>query len=196
MSVDLHTGALVVQRGDGSPDVRIPFQFSPSTVKRRLTPRMVGGGAGDQSARITLAGPPQESVSIEILLDATSGEAQPGDAGVRPMLDALELLFAPSTQAVERNQKMLDQGIMEIIPYPLPNVQLVLGPHRVLPVKVVSMTIEETMLSPTLDPLRAFVALELEVVDTSQVAPGTPGYRQFTAYQQSRERLAALGRKG
>ncbi len=55
----------------------VVFQYDPDTVTRRLDARWVGGGeTGDRSEAFRLTGPPKETISLNIEVDATDQQGR------------------------------------------------------------------------------------------------------------------------
>src|SRR5947208_16321686 len=75
----------------------IVFQYNPDTMTRRLEARTSGGENADRSEALRLSGPPKETITLSIEVDATDQleTANPlaVAAGVNPTLAALEMLF-------------------------------------------------------------------------------------------------------
>src|SRR4051812_47655392 len=86
----------------------VVFQYNPDTMTRRLEPRTSGGGDdADRSEALRLTGPPKETISLNVEVDATDGLEQ-GDplaiaSGVYPTLSALEMLLYPKSVVVLAN---------------------------------------------------------------------------------------------
>ena len=178
----------------GIPNV-ISFQYNPTTVKRSLKPMASGGDAGDRSQAVRLTGPPQETISVEIELDAVdalnAGDAAALSVGLHPQLAAIELLsFPPSSRVVLDNQ-LLSFGTIEIAPTLAPRLMFVWGSKRVQPVQVTSYSISEEEFDTNLNPTRATVSLELKVLTYADLSASNPDYHQYLAYQQSLEAMAA-----
>ena len=49
----------------------IVFQYNPDTMTRRLDARSTGGEYGDKSEAFRLTGPPRETITLNVELDAT-----------------------------------------------------------------------------------------------------------------------------
>ena len=190
-------GALVSVGDTGAPTV-ISFQYNPTTVKRHLKPVTAGGDSGDRSQAVRLLGPPQETISLEVELDAT--DALPGvDAldtpfGLHPQLAVLELQSFPPSWRVALDAALLSAGTIEIAPTLAPRLLFVWGHSRVQPVQIVSFSITEEEFDPDLNPVRAVVALELKVLTYSDVSMENPDFYQYLAYQMSLEGMSALAR--
>jgi hypothetical protein len=186
-------GALVsIDRDTSVPNV-IPFQYNPATVKRTLKPVM-GGGEGDRAQAVRLSGAPQETISIEIELDATDklekADATALSVGLHPQIADLELLAYPPTSRVMSNARLLNAGVIEISPILAPRLLFVWGAKRVQPVQITSYSISEEEFDVNLNPIRATISLELRVLTYSDVSTSNADYHQFLAYQQGLEGLA------
>src|SRR6266702_3059065 len=73
----------------------IKFQYNPDTLTRRLTAQTASGNY-DRSEAFRLKGPPEETISLEIEIDATdkleAGDNDTVQMGLQPRLAALALL--------------------------------------------------------------------------------------------------------
>lgn len=188
-------GALVsIDATTGSPSV-VAFQYNPTTVKRTLKPSMSGGDAGDRTEAVRLTGAPQETISLEVELDATDalekGESLALSAGLHPQIAALELLTFPPSSRVALDAKLLSFGVIEIAPTLAPRLLFVWGAKRVQPVQVTGFSVSEEEFDTNLNPVRVTVSLELRVLTYSDLSSGNPDHHQYLAYQQGLESLAA-----
>jgi hypothetical protein len=187
-------GALVgVDRTNPVASV-ILFQYNPETLTRRLEPRAVSDERGDQTEAYRLSGPPKETISVTVEVDAADqlerGDPQAVAAGVYPALSALELLVYPNSQRIIQNTTLAQAGNIEIIPPEAPMTLFVWGPQRVLPVRVTSFSITEQAYDQQLNPLRADVELSLQVLSTADFKASDPGHQLFLAHQIAKEALA------
>ena len=72
----------------------IPFQYNPDSLTRTLQASSGGGGEGDSTESFRLKGPPAESISLDVELDATDNLEHPDDnrvsasMGIYPQLAA------------------------------------------------------------------------------------------------------------
>lgn len=176
----------------------IVFQYNPDTLERSIAPQGTAGGEGaDRSEVLRLKGPPQETIKVEIELDATDrlekGEASARDNGVYPQLSALEMLVYPKSALTIANTVLLAAGTIEIIPPSAPLTVFVWGPKRAVPVKITEFTITEEAYDASLNPIRAKVSLGLRVLSTSDLPLANPGYGLFLAHQIAKEALATAG---
>jgi hypothetical protein len=164
---------------DGTTSKLIPFRFNPEALSRSLQieqaqqqqgaegaqPRR--GGANTEQASDASDGPLKQTFSVMIRLDLRDREAakpvQTTDdnvlrLGVLPEIAALEELMYPAERPAS------DDNRQAVAPRPpRPVVLLVWGIHRVFPVRVVSMTINETLHNADLAPIRAEIEVGLEV---------------------------------
>jgi hypothetical protein len=186
-------GGLVLLDGEGRALKRsIPFQYNPDTLSRTLTPRGAKIDAGDRLEGLRLVGPPVETLKLDAEFDAVDRVGAGGSSadGVASDLAALETIISPSSSDITAEAQKAAQGTLEILPAPSPLVLLVLGPHRVLPVRIVDMGVIEEMFDIRLTPIRARVSLTLRVLNTDDLPPGSKGAALYLAAQQRRERLA------
>src|SRR5262249_3309640 len=86
-----------------------------------------------------------------------------------------------------------DQKPHQHPPERLPVVIFIWGPFRVLPVNIVSLSINETAYDPLLNPIRAEVSVNLQVLTPSQLAKDATFARGAYKYSQGvKEVMAAL----
>lgn len=178
LSVPLLKGALV-QIFEDVVGVALPnivlFQYNPTKLSHTLTPwnpqEVDQSGRGAQAPMVQPFDP-KESFSLTLELDATDDlEANHPiaiAAGVGDRLAALKKLTYPSEGLfgdLLRNANALAGGASCKVERPaVPVVLFVWGPGRILPVRITSFSVEETLHSPTLHPLHASVSLGLEVL--------------------------------
>jgi hypothetical protein len=194
-SVYILSGALVaVSNSDPSPNV-IAFQYNPSSLRRSIQPRQVGGEENDRSEAIRFTGAPVQTVTVEIELDATdqldAGDAVAEDLGALPQLSALELLAYPTLDQINQNQGLLANGTMEVAPLTAPRILFVWGAKRVLPVRLSSYEITEEIFDRYLRPIRATVQLNMRVLNYSDLDTSNKEYYEFMTYQQNLVTMAA-----
>jgi hypothetical protein len=172
----------------------VVFQYNPDTMTRRLEPRGVGGSDGERGEAYRLSGPPKETITVAIEIDATDGlaDANPLAAatGITPTLAALEMLLYPKSALVIANTVLSAVGTVEILPAEGPTVLFIWGPTRVLPVRVTSMTITEEAYDTLLNPTRAKVDLTLNVLSYNDLKLSSPGNALFMVHQITKEVLA------
>lgn len=171
------------------------FQYNPEQLSRSVSPNYSQAGGG-RSEPLRLAGPPTESISVNLSLDLIDqmeqGDSGPLGAGITGYLAALEMLIYPKTIAVAINQVLMATGATEIVPPAAPLTLFIYGWKRVVPVKIESLSITETAHDPSLNPIRADVALSMKVLTYNDLAMTHPGYWAFMAHQVIKEVLATV----
>lgn len=173
----------------------VVFQYNPDTMTRRLEPRGISGSAGsDRGEAFRLAGPPKETITVSIEIDAADQLAENNPiaiaAGITPTLAALEMLVYPKTAMVVANAALGAAGIVEILPIDGPTTLFVWGPTRVLPVRVSALTITEEAYDTLLNPIRAKVELTLNVLSYQDLSLTSAGNALFMVHQVTKEVLA------
>ncbi|TFW31740.1 hypothetical protein [Massilia horti] len=173
----------------------VVFQYNPDTMTRRLEARTSGGGDNsDRAEALRLAGPPKETITLNVEVDAADqleqGNPQAQLTGVSPMLAALEMLLYPKSLGVIANLALAQVGNIEIIPPEAPLTLFVWGPTRVLPVRVTGFSITEEAYDTLLNPIRAKVDLTLQVLSYVDLKVSNPGHSLFLAHQIAKEVLA------
>ncbi|MPV37323.1 hypothetical protein [Georgenia subflava] len=174
------------------------FQYNPDEVTRALTRRgpntETSGGAADAHR---IWGAPVEKITMTVEVDATDqlADSDPVAAvsGIAPQLAALEMLLYPSSALVIANAVLLQAGTIEILPPQGPLTVLVLGPGRAVPVRVESMTVTEQAFDTLLFPVRATVALAVQVLSYDDLPVTDPGYALFLVHQVLKETMAVVG---
>ncbi len=98
---------LVLEPNTGIPLSTIDFEYNPETIKRSLQPQSVGDQP-DRTEVLRLKGPPIETISCEIEIDATDLLAAQDPVtmryGIAPQLSTLELLVYPSSAVLIANE--------------------------------------------------------------------------------------------
>ncbi|MDX2681625.1 hypothetical protein [Streptomyces soliscabiei] len=176
----------------------VPFQYNPDSITRTLQPRGIGADAGDRLEALRLQGPPRETFRIDAEFDAADqvaaagAPAPPAGSGLFGMLSALETAVAPTAAQLTQQNDLSAQGILEIAPVEAPLPVLVLGAHRVLPVRMLDLDVSEEAYDGELSPIRARVTLTVRVLTVDDVGFGHKAGGLYLQYQQGRERFAAL----
>lgn len=172
------------------------FQYNPSTMRRRLRPQGVQA-QGAHSEALRLAGPPIETIDMDIELDAIdrtlSGDEEAATVGIYPQLAALEMLVTPKLYQVVGSMAMMAAGSLWVVPPKAPLTVLIWGALRVLPVRVEEINVNEQQYDSDLNPVRASVGLELRVLTYDDLKPTNPGFGVSLAHQAVQEGLAAIG---
>jgi hypothetical protein len=173
----------------------IVFQYNPETMTRSLNSRSKGGEEwSDRSEAFRLTGPPRETISLNVEIDATDQLEEANllavGLGIYPALAALEMLLYPKSLTVIKNLAFAKGGILEIIPPEAPLTLFVWGLQRVLPVRLTSFSITEEAYDQLLNPIRAKVDLNLQVLSYVDLKVFSPGFDLFLAHQIAKEAMA------
>ena len=180
----------------------IPFRFNPESISRTIALEAAKSGDGNEgAARKTPAkqagtgkadpgaGALKESFSIRIRLDFDDrgGGAANFDPtlGIAPEIAAIEDLLHPApsdTQKAAGKSKPPQQPLSE-----RPTVLFVWGRARVLPVRIASLKIEESVYNAELFPVRAEIEASLEVLGAIE-AKGHLGVRAALAHTESKRK--------
>ena len=151
------------------------FQYNPEKITRGLTPwnPFEGSTSSRGAAAPDVAPtPPDEKIGFELQLDATDS-AQTSNplnrtTGVASRIAALRKLTKPSkgmlgdlVQSVG-NLVGADTSIAERPSIPI--TFLIFGPGLMLPVRVTTFSVEETLFTEALYPIHAKVTVELQVL--------------------------------
>lgn len=183
----LHGALVIVHPVTRVPEV-VPFQYNPHTLSRSYE---VQGGVGGPEAG-QLAGPPSQTISLELVLDATDAqEAGEGTDGVAPQIAALVGLVTPHSTVARAALAQAASGGIEVLPPPGPVTLFVWGAKRVEPVAVTGLTVTEELHDGRLTPLLARVTLSVRVLTYADLAAAHPGHALSMAGQVAREQLAS-----
>ena len=177
----------------------ILFQYNPETLTRSMTartPERDWRQPAAQTEQLRLAGPPEETIQLEVEIDATDQleEADPSATklGLYPALASLEMLLYPKALAVITNNALLQGGIKEVSAPKAPLTLFVWGFKRVLPVRISSFSVTEQAFDPGLNPIRASVSLSMSVLNYQDLGLLSPGGALFMAHQVAKEAMATL----
>ena len=169
------------------------FQYNPDTLTRTIHVS-AAGREGDKTEALRLKGPPDETIRLEVEIDAADqleqGDQAATSLGVYPALSRLELLLYPSSTIVIANEVLAALGVIEVVQPEAPLTLLVWGPKRVLPVRLTGFTITEEAFDPNLNPIRAKVALDLAVLNYHDLGLVSIGGALFMAHQIVKETMA------
>jgi hypothetical protein len=153
----------------------IVFQYNPKTLSHVLTPwNPFEVDQTQRGAQAPTVQPfdPKESFNLELELDATD-ELEKRDpiavvSGVADRLAALKKLTLPTWgllgDLIASAQTLAGNASAHATRPTVPVVLFVWGPGRILPVRVTSFSVNETLFSPALYPIQATVSLGLEVL--------------------------------
>ena len=173
----------------------IGLQYNPDTITRSLQIRGAGSESGDHIEALRLKGPPVETIKLEAELDATDalGAAPLSETslGLHPQLAAIEALVHPLSSTLFANNATASAGWLEIAPASAPLTVFVFGPNRIVPVRIIELSIVEEAFDTALNPLRAKISLGLRVLSVDDIGFDSKGGGLFMGYLQAKERLAA-----
>ncbi len=176
----------------------VVFQYNPDTLTRTISAQTTGGD--DQGEALRIKGPPEETIRLDVEIDATDqlelAEAPAAAIGLHPTLAALEMLLYPKSSLVIANEVLARFGVIEVIPPEAPLTLFVWGERRVLPVRLTDLSITEEAYDPALNPIRAKIGLSLRVLTYQDLGLPSIGGALFMAQQISKEVMATLGAPG
>jgi hypothetical protein len=190
------------QQPGARPSSRIIFQYNPESVRRtfavRQPPAQPAGSANARQDVLRVPGPPVETISMTVVLDAADQVGDSASAGklrdgLLPVLAAIELLLYPSTSSINRNQQQTDQGEVQVQPGDVPLVMLAWG-VRLAPVLITNFSITESQFDPFLNPIQAQVELGMRVLTHMEFTRESAGREAYLNYQQKKESLARQAR--
>jgi hypothetical protein len=192
-------GALVgIDPANPIPKV-IVFQYNPDTLTRTLKPR-AAGGEGARSEALRLTGAPEETIKVDVEIDAADQlEKADGVAtglGLYPQLSALETLVYPHSAVVIANTALLAAGTIEVVPPTAPLTLFIWGVQRILPVRIAEFSITEEAYDTALNPIRAKASLGLRVLSYNDLSLTDPAYYMFLAHQVVKEAMSVVGTVG
>lgn len=192
----LHKGAIVGIESLLSRPTVIGFQYNPESMSRSLSPH-TSGTEGSKSEVQRVDRPPTENIKLTAEFDATDGlEARDPVSvrmGVYPELSALETLLYPPRSKATDNGLLAALGIIEVVPPMAPLILFVWGPKRVLPVRIESLSIEESAYDERLNPIQAKADLDLRVLNYADFCGTDPGAFIFMAHHAAKEAMASIG---
>lgn len=178
----------------------VVFQYNPDTLTRTLTPQATTSSDTSRGEALRLKGPPEESITIEIEIDATDqlekGDTSAVNMGIYPALSALEMLLYPKPSLIIANEVLAAIGIIEIIPPEAPLTLFVWGAKRILPVRMTSFSITEQAFDPNLNPILAKVSLGMRVLNYMDLGLYSVGGALFMAHQVLKEIMATSSSVG
>jgi len=177
----------------------VVFQFNPDRMTR--TPKLVrppapDAGAGQKNTN-EQPGKPSESISFTLRIDASdqlaSGNPIAAASGILPTLSSLELLMLPKG-ALTIDLFGLSGGPSPALhpPDKLPTVLFFWGPLRILPVNVTSLSINELLYDTLLNPIRAEVNVNIQVLTPDQTAGDTFALGAYNYTLGVKQVMAAL----
>ena len=172
----------------------IALQYNPDTLTRTLQTQSVGG---DRSEALRLKGPPVETIKLDAVIDAADQLEFPEQhdnivqSGLHSHLAVLETTIYPSSQQLNSNNDLANNGTLEIVPMEKNLMLFIWSKSRILPVSLTEFSITEEAFDPSLNPIRAKVSLGLRVLSIDDLGFKHKGGSLFMSYLQNKEQLAA-----
>jgi hypothetical protein len=196
ISPRLQKGAILsVDATLGVPLGTISFQYNPESITRSIRPQTVGDQP-DRTEVLRLTGPPIETISCTIEIDATdrlaAGDSNAQTFGIQPQLAALEVLVYPPSARLIVNEALTLLGTIEILPMESNLTLFAWSKSRITPVRITEMEITEEAFDPQLNPIRAKVRLGMRVLNVNDVGFLNPAGALYMVYQVQKEGLANL----
>lgn len=194
-------GSLTIYTNDspGTQPIRIRFQYNPGELRRSIASRRPstpkGVEAAPHDARL-VAGPPVETITLSLELDAADQLAAPNQNrdtvtyGLLQPIAALEMLMYPPSAQFEQNKQLASEGQIHVAPSNLSLVLLNWDDTRVVPVMITSFTLTEQEFDTRLHPIRAKIDLGFQVLTYVDLRNSSTGIDAFVSYQKEKERLA------
>jgi hypothetical protein len=192
-------GAIVAVDPFRPPPTVIAFQYNPKIMTRRLDAQ-IGSAGGSRTEALRLKGPPKETITLKVMINAAD-QLERSDPtttilGIYPQLSALEMLIYPKSLQVIANTILAALGTIEVMPPEAPMTLLIWGVKRVVPVSLTSFTITEKEFDTRLNPIRAEVALTMQVLTYDDLPMTNPGYYVFLAHQVAKEVMSTMSSAG
>ena len=179
----------------GIPLGSIALQYNPDSITRTLKPQ-TAGEQPDRSEILRVTGPPIETISCTVEIDATDllevGSANAIGFGIQPQLAQLEMMIYPSSTELILNEVLTLLGTIEILPMQSALTLFVWSKSRITPVKFTDIDITEEEFDPQLNPIRAKVKLGMRVLNVNDVGFLNPAGAMYMVYQIQKEALAKL----
>ena len=182
----------------------IPFRVNPESLSRSVTVEAAKTGGGVESAAQKApaagsgdtkadpaAGTVKETFSIRIRLDFDDdrGDAPPSAEdvlGIAPHIAAIEDLVHPVPTDQDKVKKKGSQRAAA----PRPTVLLSWGAHTVIPVRIASLKIEESVYNHELYPVRAEIEATLEVLGAAEALNHSGVAAKLQHRDHARKKLA------
>jgi hypothetical protein len=202
ISPRLLKGALAVypSQTPGTQPKIIVFQYNPDNLKRTLAiraqPPDKGNAGGAREEVLRVLGPPVETVTMSLELDAVDQLEHPDsnrttvEHGLHPAIATLELLLYPSTSTTQAQQQQAQQGQVQVTPADLALTLMVWSSARVVPVLITSFSVTEEAFDVNLNPIRAKVDLGFKVLTHMELKADSLGYQAYLSYQRQKETLS------
>ena len=188
-------GLVAYQLPELAPTI-VVYQYNPDEVQRQV--RLRGGQGGGRGDSNRVNGPPDETISFTVEIDAADQLELPDqnaitvENGLHPVIAALEGLLYPAYPLVIANEAMALAGSAFIQGEQAPLVLLVWGPRRVIPVQIDSLSIREQAFDQQLNPIRVQVDISASVQTYRDLDITNPGYWVYMSAFTQKEVMATL----
>jgi hypothetical protein len=200
-------GAFIAYEPGGYPDGAkrvLPFRFNPEILSRSLqveqgksgsgaegSAKAAKGGKGADLGADAASGTLKQTFAVQVRFDFDDrhevAQNLPPELGIAPELAALESLLHPAEAPSEKNSDGTEPVRAR---QQRPTVLFIWGRKRVLPVRITSMTINETRFNAELYPLRAEVDVALEILGDTD-AKGSKAVQDALAFTSARRQELA-----
>jgi len=181
----------------------VPFQYNPDQVTRVFRSESEGATAegGATGSALNAVRPAPEDYSLTLELDATDGLEKGGPLtttlGISPRLAAIEMLMQPvGSSLLGELAGALTGGLLgggAAIPAGrLPLVFFIWGPARITPVRLTSLSIDETAFDELLNPIHASASLGFTVLRPADLAKDDVIARAAATYYQGAREVKAV----
>jgi len=176
----------------------IPLQYNPESISRSLTPKRLANG--EQTDALRLTGPPEETYTLDIDLDATdfleAKDEQAISDGLQSALSILETIIYPKSSDMISNNNLANSGSLEIIPIEGPLILFIWSKNRAMPVQFSTFSVIEEAFDVNLNPIRAKISLAMKVMTVDDMGFDHKGGSLYLAYHQQKEQLASKYKSG
>jgi hypothetical protein len=193
-------GLVVIDPQTGAVLRIIPLQYNPDTLTRSFQVKGVGAEGGDRIEALRLKGPPVETIKVEAEIDATDqleeADRQTTQAGLHPLLSALEVLIYPASAKLQENNSDAGSGNLEIVAVEAPLTVFVFGPKRIAPVRITELSITEEAFDTALNPIRAKISLGMRVLTIDDIGFAEKWGGLFISYLKGKEQLSRESKSG
>lgn len=172
----------------------LSLQYNPDSVTRSLQARGSANDLGTDRQRVS--GTATQTVNFDAEFDATDqlSVAQPTgvevESGLHAWLAVLEGLLNPSIDSVVDNDRLADNGVLEVLGTSTPALVLVWSRHRVMPVRLTELSIVEEAFDTRLNPLRARVSFGFTVLGVNELGTQSALGAMAVNHQRGLEQLA------
>lgn len=197
----IRSGLVLISPQSGAVERIITMQYAPETLTRQLEAQTMQDEP-NRSQPLRLSGPAVETIKFDAAIDATDQLEFPSQnnevtsSGIFPTLSALESMLYPSTGQLEEQNAKASAGTFSIAAAQTSLALFVWSSHRIVPVRLTSLTVTEEFFDANLNPIRAKVSVSLRVLSVDDLGFGHRGSGLFMAYLQAKEQLAGKAAGG